>query len=519
MGGFLDALQVHTPGGPMQAAMLAAALLACLFGFKRVAGAGPAALVTVGALGAFVQVGHTAIPLAIAGAGVLLALRSNLPRRPGSAFARELGLVLGGFALYELGRFIVVSPEDRAVANAERIISFERASRTFFEPHLQDFVTGSETATRLFNLVYSHSFLAIVAATVLWLYFADPARYRLYRNALAISTALALALILVFPVAPPRLMPELGLADTVVTLGNEHAFANEFAAVPSLHVGWLALTGFVLALPLAGWRRWLVGLGPGLGMGATVVVTGNHYWVDGVIGSAITVGPAVELRYNVAGRLAQWTRTTWAGLAPHAQRRVRASALSLGGLFLYLGAAQALDPGFTDFWGYLFFQVGATVVLLTAGEVVFAKEGGLSWITHGIAVVCSFADVFGTDGNLYARIDEYDKLTHFMGTGAFAAGAYEILRAVSVRTGRLRRTEDRLYLAMAVAIAVGIGWEVYEYLGDQVFHTTRTQGRWDTLNDVISDSLGALAIGVLLWFQERATASAPAPEEVRARRG
>ncbi len=73
------------------------------------------------------------------------------------------------------------------------------------------------------------------------------------------------------------------------------------------------------------------------------------------------------------------------------------------GLTVYLLTAQALEPGFTDFWGYLLFQAVATLGLLAAGECMLAEEGGLSWQTHFFAVVCLFADTIGTDGNCTHR--------------------------------------------------------------------------------------------------------------------
>jgi hypothetical protein len=378
-------------------------------------------------------------------------------------------------------------------------------------------VTSSETANRVFSTFYSHGFLAVVVGAVIWLYFADPRRYVLYRNALGLSTLFAIALIAAYPVAPPRLMPGLGIEDTVVSLGAEHAFANEFAAIPSLHVGWFALTGWVLGMPYAGVRRWATTLAPALGMELTVIATGNHFWVDGVVGTAISLVPLALLSESVrsmTGRSGRAIGYAFSSTGP-AHTRLRVSVLALGGLFVYLGVAQLFDPGFTDFWGYLFFQVGATLLLLVAGELFFAHKGGLSPLTHGIAIVVSFADVFGTDGNLYNRIDEYDKLTHFLGTAAIAAGSYDLLRAVASPRGSVRTMADRLYLSMAIAIAAGVAWEVYEYLGDVVFQTTRTQGRWDTLNDVVSDSMGAFTIGWLLWLQDRGAQPVPQPESPR----
>jgi hypothetical protein len=43
---------------------------------------------------------------------------------------------------------------------------------------------------------------------------------------------------------------------------------------------------------------------------------------------------------------------------------------------------------------------------------------------------------------------------------------------------------------------------VYEYFGDRLFDTGRVAGRWDTGNDIVSDSLGAIVVAMLLWAHE-----------------
>jgi hypothetical protein len=57
-------------------------------------------------------------------------------------------------------------------------------------------------------------------------------------------------------------------------------------------------------------------------------------------------------------------------------------------------------------------------------------------------------------------------------------------------------------LAILVGFLVGVGWEVYEFLGDRVFHTLRQNGWWDTSNDVISDTAGAVLVAAVLWMAE-----------------
>ena len=58
--------------------------------------------------------------------------------------------------------------------------------------------------------------------------------------------------------------------------------ANQFAAMPSLHIGWAALIAYVI---LRTGPRWLalVAAGHLLVTVLVVVVTANHYWLDGIV--------------------------------------------------------------------------------------------------------------------------------------------------------------------------------------------------------------------------------------------
>ena len=185
------------------------------------------------------------------------------------------------------------------------------------------------------------------------------------------------------------------------------------------------------------------------------------------------------------------------------QWRTRFTVLGLIGLLTYLVVGQALYPGFTDYWGYMVFQMVVTLALLVAGEIVFRDQGGLSWITHVIAVATGYADVFGTAGHLYSNWEHYDKITHFFGTAAVTAGAYDCLRCLRLRGVRSAWVEERFAVALGIGVLVGIGWEVWELIGDKVLNTSRIGGWHDTTNDLIFDTLGALTTVFLLWRSEQ----------------
>ena len=513
-----SALTLHAPSDWLEAALLLLAIVVGVVAGWRALGPGyalPAALV---AGVAFAVVGNIAIPVAIALVALGLLWQAkwhhSLPPRPPHEFSVQVVVVWAGLALYTFGRYAVETDADAAFRNTDHLIAFERSIHTYFEADLQSFLMRWDPVIRFTNWIYSFAFLAVTGAILLWLWATDPPNYRLFRNALGISAVIAIPMIALYPVAPPRLVPESGVIDSIAAYGREHAFANEYAAMPSLHVGWMALAGFVLGRSIGGRAGWLIALGLGPLMLLDVVATGNHFWIDGFVGAVISLGAAAFLIMLADGAFGRVRRRAWEGGAALGQigamawltltenARARFSFVALGGLLAYMIIAQYLTPGFTDYWGYLTAQVLVFVVLLVAAEIVFDDVGGLSWLTHILAVSCAFADVLGTDGNLYARIDEYDKLTHFAGVAAITAGLYDCMRAMVHKGWISRNATDRLFLSIAVGIAVGIAWEVYELIGDRMFNTTRVGGRWDTGNDIVSDSLGAIAAAVFLYFME-----------------
>lgn len=207
---------------------------------------------------------------------------------------REVLLLMGGLTLYKWARVLIEADAGPAFDNAHDIIALERGLRFYIEPHMQDVVLQSDLAVRFFNANYAYGFQPVMIAALTWLYATSSDGYRLLRNSLGISVLVALATFALFPLAPPRLVPEAGMVDTIARMGGHISFTNQYAAMPSLHVGWMVLAGYCVWRSSGSRRRWLAFV-PGLVMGVTVVVTGNHYWLDGVVGAAYCVGAAVLL--------------------------------------------------------------------------------------------------------------------------------------------------------------------------------------------------------------------------------
>ena len=110
---------------------------------------------------------------------------------------------------------------------------------------------------------------------------------------MALFTGISL-LIQLIPVAPPRLLPSTGMVDTAVRYGQSvyswgGGFdADEFSAMPSVHVGWALIVAIaVITVSRSRWR-WLAAAYPVLTL-LVVVVTANHFWLDGIVAALLVV--------------------------------------------------------------------------------------------------------------------------------------------------------------------------------------------------------------------------------------
>ncbi|HET9662207.1 MAG TPA: phosphatase PAP2 family protein [Thermomicrobiales bacterium] len=476
-----------------------------------------AALMFFAAIASFLFDSALYIPLgiALAGASAWLFRGRTIHVHPGQRALRE-GLICSGvFTLYEMGRHATRGSAGDALRNSEAIIDFERHLRIDPEHAVQALLLQHRELLHFINSAYSWLFLPFVAGTLFWLYLTQDQLFRQYRTALAISALAAVVIIALHPVAPPRLTPGSDLIGTHALVGGSHSFVNQFAAMPSLHVGWVALSGVALFVGVKSWLRWFWLVGPASGMLFVVMSTGHHYLVDGIAGATISVGPLLAILW-VDRRLGGPYYFSFSVLEPKrvltyanaAARevaevpRLRFSVYSLGLMLTYLIVRQVVDPGFTHYWGYMVAQIALSLIVILILSVHYSAQGGFSLLTHVIIVVTTYADTLGTAGHMYDRYISYDKITHFLGSAAVASAVGDVLIA-KARKGSISWSPRKMMI-MAAGIAIGMGalWEVYEYVGDRLLDTGRDGGMTDTTYDLISDSAGAIfAAALLYWWQ------------------
>jgi hypothetical protein len=196
--------------------------------------------------------------------------------------------------VYQLSRAFVVGDAGDAVRNAWEIIDLEKASGLFFETSLQGWMLDNLHVAQFLNHFYVWAHLPITAAFFVWLYRTRRDAYPFVRNAFFVANGIALAVFVVFPVAPPRLMTSEGFIDTLTIIsgidlhaGNLSGWFNPFAAVPSMHFAYALMIGVVAATLLRHWPMKLLALIYPLLVFVTIVGTANHYVLDAAAGGAV----------------------------------------------------------------------------------------------------------------------------------------------------------------------------------------------------------------------------------------
>ena len=212
----------------------------------------------------------------------------------GGVLLREFALLFVMLWLYRYVRFIARDQTEAAFANAESVMQFERFLGLDFEAAFQRLLLPYEDFMVGMNRYYITFHFAGTVAFLVWAFVRSHPDYTKLRRVLVAVSAGALVIHVLYPLAPPRMMP--GFVDTMALWGpNPYRseavsnFANQYAAMPSLHVGWSLIVAYgVVRVARSRWR-WIAVAHPVLTFLA-VTLTANHYWVDGAVAALLVVG-------------------------------------------------------------------------------------------------------------------------------------------------------------------------------------------------------------------------------------
>ncbi|MEU4210503.1 phosphatase PAP2 family protein [Streptomyces sp. NPDC026206] len=243
------------------------------------------------------------------------------PRGKRPRWWTELPLIAVVYGLYSAGRLLVRGDEQSAVDHGLSILDLEKTFRINFEHPLNRLFTGHASLGIPADFAYASLHYLLTPAILVWLFRRRPDDYRRMRTWLMISTLIGLIGFTLLPTCPPRLLdPSYGFVDTMHQYseygwwgGDASAprglggLTNQYAAMPSLHVGWALWCGAVL------WRRgrsaWAKAAGVAYPLAITLVVMGtaNHYFLDAAAGAAVMCAgyllarPALRLAERIRG--------------------------------------------------------------------------------------------------------------------------------------------------------------------------------------------------------------------------
>lgn len=228
--------------------------------------------------------------LAVGTAGALLVLTLVLRRlrlRLAAAAAGEITLVSSLYAAWQLLGTVTHRDVAGAEADALTVWHAERALHLPSELALQQAMTPHPWLVQVANGYYVYGHVNPVIALLAWVWWRHRAAYARTRLLLCLLTAAAFVVHFV-PVAPPRLVPQLGFHDVALEYGQSvygsfgAGIPGQLLAMPSLHVGWSVLLAYVVVTTARSRWRWLVLLHP-VAMTLDVAATGNHWWADGFV--------------------------------------------------------------------------------------------------------------------------------------------------------------------------------------------------------------------------------------------
>jgi hypothetical protein len=160
------------------------------------------------------------------------------------------------------------------------------------ELSVQNLIINHANLVRFANYYYESMHLTLMVVFLVWLWLSHRDRYPFFRNMVAAFTGMSLLMQMV-AVAPPRLVGSTQMVDTAAFYGQSvyatfGDIADQYAAMPSIHVGWAVLIAYAVVTVSPSRWRWFAVLHAVLTI-LIVVVTANHYWLDGIVAVALLV--------------------------------------------------------------------------------------------------------------------------------------------------------------------------------------------------------------------------------------
>lgn len=231
--------------------------------------------------------------------------RGTLPAG-GRDVVRQLVILLGCYAAYDLARIAVRGRSAVAMGNALGIINAEKALHIYIEPFVQTMASHVHVLVLFMDWFYGNVHLPATILMLVWIYLYRNEAFAFLRNVFLTMNVLSMTVFALLPVAPPRLVPTSGLVDTMYLYSSSSYHSgilsfvtDQYAALPSLHIGYALFVSLgIYLLTTNRLARVLAGVYPVVVL-AAIIITGNHYLID-VVGGVIVLGVAFAANYGFA---------------------------------------------------------------------------------------------------------------------------------------------------------------------------------------------------------------------------
>ncbi|MCY3881869.1 MAG: phosphatase PAP2 family protein [Chloroflexi bacterium] len=244
-------------------------------------------------------------------------------RRLGIASVEMFGTV-GALFIYFFVRGGRPDDIESSLTRGLQIIDLEQRLGIFTELQWQKAFLPYDLLMDIANQVYAWGHYPVLAAIGTWLAIKNPSRFRFIRNVMLLSGVVGIAAYWLLPTAPPRLIHlsgiDFGFVDTVhgsadVVYLQPAPFVNDFAALPSFHFGWIALASAAIWVNTTNPFLRAFAVAMSVVMWWAIVVTGNHFFIDMVLGGLVVAVSWVAVAYlDRIGVSARLTDLLFAGL-------------------------------------------------------------------------------------------------------------------------------------------------------------------------------------------------------------
>ena len=213
---------------------------------------------------------------------------------------RELAFIAVVYLMYDGSRFIVQGQQATALAHAVKVMHLETLLDMGWDQTVNTFFSAHKVLAVTADYMYATLHYIVTPIVLVWMWRKHRDAYPRARTVLVVATVLGLIGFSLIPVAPPRMLP--GFVDTMAQYSGFGwwsgdasvprglgSYTNQFAAMPSLHVGWALWCGWQLIRHGQHRLTRISGVAYPALITVVVIGTGNHYLLDAVAGIAVVI--------------------------------------------------------------------------------------------------------------------------------------------------------------------------------------------------------------------------------------